>query len=277
MTARAWSGEALRWYLTRANHPFKNYIVGHYWGWFCKPRVWVRYDETSIISVSLRDYIQQRIFFDGYYERTLVDWMKSHLRPVDVFWDVGANVGAISLVAAKLCRQVVAFEPDKRSAALLGDNMTANGVSNVVLVPKALGAAAGHAVLHAGPPNNSGMSSVVNQPERTLGFAPVAVVRADDVVREPGILSPTVVKIDVEGAEHEVLTGAQAILASRNVRALIFEDRMLAGGEPANRVVVELLKDAGYDIEQLGVSALDVNDGLMNFLATPRRENDRAT
>ena len=32
-----WKGELLRWYLTRAKHPLKNYIVGHYWPWFAKP------------------------------------------------------------------------------------------------------------------------------------------------------------------------------------------------------------------------------------------------
>ena len=57
-----WRGEVLRWYLTRARHPFKDYIVGHYWALFCRPRVWVPYDGASVISVSLGDYLQQRIF-----------------------------------------------------------------------------------------------------------------------------------------------------------------------------------------------------------------------
>jgi hypothetical protein len=42
MNARVWLGESVRWYLTRARHPFKNYIVGHYWRLFEKLDVWVR-------------------------------------------------------------------------------------------------------------------------------------------------------------------------------------------------------------------------------------------
>ena len=114
MNARVWRGESVRWYLTRAKHPFKSYIVGHYWWWFEKFDVWIKYDGGGVINVALGDYVQQQIFFDGYYERPLVEWLKRTLTSTDVFWDVGANIGAVSLVAAGLCH-VSAFEPDLRS------------------------------------------------------------------------------------------------------------------------------------------------------------------
>src|SRR6188474_2838116 len=123
MNPRVWAGQSLRWYLTRARHPFKNFIVGHYWHLFAKARVWIKYDGEGVINVRVGDYLQQQIFFDGYYEQPLVDWLKRTLRPDDVFWDVGANVGAISLVAARLCRRVVAFEPDPRSVEQLRRNI----------------------------------------------------------------------------------------------------------------------------------------------------------
>src|SRR5260221_13943445 len=116
------AGESLRWYLKRARHPFKNYLVGHFWAWFCKPRMWVRYDEGMGIQVCLADYVQRTIFFQDYYERPLIDWLKKILCADDVFWDVGANVGAITLVAAPRCATVAAFEPDPRSLARLREN-----------------------------------------------------------------------------------------------------------------------------------------------------------
>jgi hypothetical protein len=82
MNARVWPGESVRWYLTRAKHPFKSYIVGHYWWWFEKFDVWIKYDGGGVINVALGDYVQQQIFFEGYYERPLVDWLKRTLTPL---------------------------------------------------------------------------------------------------------------------------------------------------------------------------------------------------
>src|SRR5258707_11726815 len=134
MTARVWAGESLRWYLGSARHPLKSYIVGHYWYLFERLRVWIRYDGNRVINVALGDYLQQQIFFDGYYERPLVDWLTENLRADDVFWDVGANIGAISLVAARHCRQVVAVEPDPRSLDRLRRNVVANKLTTVEIV-----------------------------------------------------------------------------------------------------------------------------------------------
>jgi len=76
-----WFGEALRWYLKRGRHPFKNYLVGHCWPWIASRRLWVGYDERSVIGLRLDDYVQQRIFFDGYYERPLITWLRRSTWP----------------------------------------------------------------------------------------------------------------------------------------------------------------------------------------------------
>ncbi len=232
MSLRVVPGEVLRWYLKRARHPFKNYIVGHYWALFCKPRVWVRYDDVSEISVCLADYLQQRIFFEDYYEQALVAWLKANLSSGDVFWDVGANIGAISLVAARLCRRVVAFEPDPRSLTLLRRHVTANRCSNVDIAALALGAMAGSAMLHQASATNTGMTSLVNHRASTVGAVAVPVVRADDYLREHPDLSPTVIKIDVEGAEEQVIEGARELLGACRPRAIVFEAEADTGRRP---------------------------------------------
>ena len=270
MSLRVWPGECLRWYLTRAKHPFKGYIVGHYWSWFCKPRVWVRYDAGEI-SVRLDDYLQQRIFFDGYYEQALVNWLKANLSGTDVFWDVGANIGAISIVAARLCRQVVAFEPDPRSLTLLRKHVDANACSNVDVVSVALGAIAGSAMLHQATATNTGMTSLVNRRASTVGAVAVPVMRADDYLREHPDLSPTVIKIDVEGAEEQVIEGARELLGACRPRAIVFEAEADTGRRPVNQRVMELFDEAGYDLHWFASSDGNVDDGMQNFLALPRR------
>jgi FkbM family methyltransferase len=263
-----WLGESLRWYLKRARHPLKNYIVGHYWHMFAKVRVWIRYDGGGLINVGLGDYLQQQIFFDGYYERPLVDWLKANLRPDDVFWDVGANIGAISLVAAGLCRRVVAFEPDPRSLERLRNNVGANDLRNVEIVAGALGVESGTATLYQAPSSNTGMTSLVPGRAQVIGEQHVPVFRADDLVARRPEIAPTVMKLDVEGAERLVLGGATDLLRSGHLRALVFEDRRDTDGRPASREVVERLVEAGYRIESFASSDGRADDGMYNFLAT---------
>jgi FkbM family methyltransferase len=264
-----WFGEALRWYLKRARHPFKNYIVGHYWRVFSRLRVWVRYDKGSVINVGLGDYLQQQIFFDGYYERPLVEWLERTLRPEDVFWDVGANIGAISLVAARRCRRVVAFEPDPRSLSRLEQNVRANRLTQIEIVAGALGVSAGTATLYQAADINTGMTSLVPGRSRAVGEQVVQVLRADDVIAQRPELTPTVMKLDVEGAEHLVLGGAPNLLRSGRLRALVFEDRRDGEARPTNHEVVARLREADYQIVPFAASDEQANDGLYNFLATP--------
>jgi len=269
MRPRVWIGEALRWYLKRARHPLKDYIVGHYWGWFSRRRVWIRYDTTSVINVRLGDYLQQQIFFEEYYERSLIDWLKQTLGPTDVFWDVGANIGAVTLVAARLCARVVAFEPDPRSLRLLEANIRANRLANVEIVPKALGLAAGTAPLYQASDLNIGMTSLLSGRGATAGEAEVSVIRADDLVETHAHLAPTIMKIDVEGAEHLVLGGATRTLGSGRVRAIVFEDGYDEHAMPVNAAVMAILRADGYDVEPFGTSDAHAADGMCNFLATP--------
>jgi FkbM family methyltransferase len=264
-----WFGEALRWYLKRARHPFKNYIVGHYWRLFARIRVWVRYDKGRVINVRLGDYLQQQIFFDGYYERPLVDWLERTLRPDDVFWDVGANIGAVSLVAARLCKRVVAFEPDPRSLSRLEQNVRANQLTHIDIVAGALGVTAGTATLYQAADINTGMTSLVPGRSRAVGEQVVQVLRADDVIAQRPELTPTVMKLDVEGAEHLVLGGAPNLLRSGRLRALVFEDRRDGEARPTNHEVVARLREADYQIVPFAASDEQANDGLYNFLATP--------
>ena len=269
MTSRIWIGECLRWYLKHARHPLKAYITGHYWYLFERGRVWIRYDGVGVINVSLGDYLQRQIFFDGYYERPLVDWLKRTLTADDVFWDVGANIGAISLVAARLCRQVVAFEPDPRSLTYLARNVQANQLAAVEIIAAALGNEAGAAPLYQSSATNSGMTSLVAGHGDVVGETNVTVLTADDLIATRPELLPTVMKLDVEGAEHLVLGGAKRLLNSGRLRALVFEDGRDAAARPTNQKVVERLREANYRIEPFGASDVYAKDGIYNFLATP--------
>ncbi len=259
--------DALRsWYLRRARHPFKAKIVGRFWGALSSRPVWITYDHTLRFKVDLRDYLQQKIFFDGYYEPTFVDWLKRSLRATDVFWDVGANVGAFTLIAARMCRHVVAFEPEPGARRHLEENIASNRLPNVSVVPYALSDSDGRARLVLGPAGNAGMHSIVRGKECEASIS-VDTRKADTLLKVTALPPPTIMKVDVEGAEHLVLSGARTLLESGQVRAIVFEASEATPGKLLDKGLGDLLLDRGYEISVLGYSDERDPQGICNFLA----------
>ena len=136
------------------------------------------------------------------------------LRPGDVFFDLGAYVGPFTLLASRLVGptgRVVAFEPDPGTRALLERNLAANAVTNVTVVPCAVGD-------HAGTVRFVASGDSVGR-VGAAGDLEVRQVTLDGYCAEHG-LQPTVMKVDIEGGEAGALDGSAAV---RGVRALVLE------------------------------------------------------
>ena len=141
--------------------------------------------------------------------------MASLINPGDVVWDVGAHHGYVTLCAAQRVGptgSVHAFEPSLRNRRLLARHVAWNGFSNVVIHPFALSSYNGEATF--GGTDTSKMLHLGGGSER------VAVRTADSLVTSGAIPAPTVVKIDVEGAEADLLQGAGDLLR-KNTRLVI--------------------------------------------------------
>jgi FkbM family methyltransferase len=144
-----------------------------------------------------------------------IAWLRDTLRPGDVFYDIGANIGCYSLVAAQLVGptgHVYAFEPHVFNAASLLRNIQANGLQDVVTVlPIALGRSTG---LHRFFYNSLRPGSSGHRLGYTLDPCLVSVLTQSmtlDAFQAGGCLkSPDVVKIDVDGNELQILYGIGA-------------------------------------------------------------------
>jgi hypothetical protein len=80
------------------------------------------FDGDLTIDLSLSEHMQRRLFWMGYYNREIVALLDRIVRPRMVFIDVGANIGEITLVAAKrvgTSGRVISFEPLILSQLLL--------------------------------------------------------------------------------------------------------------------------------------------------------------
>lgn len=142
------------------------------------------------------------------------------LRPGDIFVDGGANVGSYTILAAGACgAYVTAVEPVPSTFSHLLDNIHLNDVESLVTALNVgLGAVPGQ--LHFSQDLDT-VNHVLNAEESMLSFGiSVPVDTMDAALKGQG---PTIIKIDVEGYESEVLKGAIASLASDKLLAVVME------------------------------------------------------
>jgi FkbM family methyltransferase len=202
----------------------------------------------------------------GNYEIAETRFCEEHLCPGATVLDVGANIGLYALLCGRLAGPtglVHAFEPEALNASRLRENIALNGLGNVQVFEVAAYSHPGTVELNVFAPSfNSwhsiGRPKLPDPRDATKVVDPVSTrtvtaTTLDDHCAKHGLQTIDLLKIDVEGAELDVLAGAQALLAERVVRSLLFEVSLpqieALGHEPG--AVFELLAGAGYRCRRL--------------------------
>lgn len=166
------------------------------------------------------DALERRLYNARTYEAATLALFDRVLRPGDAMVDVGANLGLMTLHAARLVGatgRVVALEPHPAYHARLVAHLELNGCGNVRALRMAAGAARSSAPIYDFPEVNIGRSSLVSPGAGATASATVEVDRLDSILADVGIGRVRLLKIDVEGFEAQVLTGAAGVLAQRPV------------------------------------------------------------
>ena len=185
--------------------------------------------------------------FWGSHEQGTTNLMTALVRRGDVVLDIGAHIGYFSLVFARLVGtegRVFAFEPNPDNYALLKKNVELNGYRNIVCVQKAVSNTTGKVKLHLCPANSGGHR--IFGPMENGKTVDVESVRLDDYFADwQGHID--FVKVDVEGAELEVIKGMSSLLEKNAKIKLITEflpghTRAVADAE----YYLELLSNHGF-------------------------------
>lgn len=162
----------------------------------------------------------------GNLETAVQEAMVRHLGPGGVFYDIGANLGFFSLLAAHLVGldqgHIYAFEAAPDNARAIRINAELNNVRNITVIEKAVSSRSGTGRLQIVDDQSwSKLEEYGEHPytERTIDVELAAI---DDLLREGQLAPPTVVKIDVEGAEIAVLEGMRETI-ERHQPAVICE------------------------------------------------------
>lgn len=188
-------------------------LIDPYFAWHHR-----RFVARTIFGMRMRgdaaDIIGQYIYYFGLWEPTITAWVSRRLAPGDVFLDVGANIGYYSLLASHLVGprgSVVAIEASPATFQALSHNLAMNKIANVRALNLAASDRAGRLTLYRGEEHNSGRATVVDgqglEVEAEVPAAPLNSILSAGELRRLRLA-----KIDVEGAEAQVVAGMGALI-----------------------------------------------------------------
>jgi FkbM family methyltransferase len=174
---------------------------------------WRVHDEIVRIDPSVRHLVPHAS------EGALFAFLKRHVRPGDVVLDIGSFLGIYAILEARFAGptgRVVAVEPTPSSASLARRHVAFNADSAaapVMIVEAAAGERSGRAAFYEyEQPYVNALAPAVDV-DGIARSRRVAVVTVDELCAEFGI-QPTVIRMDVQGAEFHALRGARRTIAA---------------------------------------------------------------
>ena len=170
-------------------------------------------------SGNTKDVIGSMIYYFGIWEPAISEYVTRTLRPGDTFVDVGANQGWYTILASRLTGptgRVVAIEACSPIFLSLQRNISLNRCENVMAIHSAAWNTQESLELYQGPKDNMGSTSVCREHINRKAIASEFITAKPLSELVPAELWPSIrlLKIDVEGAEWEVVEGMSRMLES---------------------------------------------------------------
>ncbi len=228
--------------------------------------VWFRLDLASYLDVLL--------YYSGYYDYAETRFIECNLKAGDVFFDVGANVGYYTMLAARKVApigEVHAFEISAQEITQLKANVALNDFASVVCINRtAISDFVGEVPIT--PTFGAGTTSI--DVERRYLTDSVPTTTLDQYVREKGIRHVEFLKCDIEGAELMMLRGAHSLLAHlRPVILIELCPKALARFEASVREILFQLDYHEYGLYCLTKSLIGIQLRKMMESDEPRGED----
>jgi FkbM family methyltransferase len=205
---------------------------------YSSPRV-QRY-RGSGLEFELASFPEEQDTIDDYFR-----WYKP--QPGDVIFDVGAHCGVSSFEFSHRVGpsgHVYAMEPDPLSFSLLQRNVARHNLTNVTPIQIALSDSCGTARFNAEGTIGSGLLMVFDRPTTGMQID-VETVTLEEACNRWGM--PALCKIDIEGAEIEVLRQARGFL-SKTPMHLVLDTHHFVRGVQTTKEVESILQQAGYRV-----------------------------
>ena len=223
--------------------------------------------------VDLNDYQAWLIYFSFKIDSSF-DTLK-YVNPGDVVIDVGGNIGQTALSVAKKTGvegKVISFEPYPGTNKQFKKNLSLNpGISNIELVDYGLGDKPGSFEMFQACTTNSGANRITPGVERALaGEQVINVITLDSYIDSKGLNKIDLIKLDVEGFEMKVLSGARGTIVR-------YKPDLFVEVDDANlRMQGDSVKDIFNYFKELDYSIVDVetNEVVEEYKVLENRHTD---
>jgi len=205
---------------------------------------WMRLDPGDRLNLAV----------NGVYEPEDTEFVRRVVKPGDVAFDIGANIGYYTLFLSRLVGpsgRVVAFEPAPDLLEILRGNVAYNRCAHVTVEPKAVTDRTGPLVLYmeAGRPEDNRIFAADDSARSEVRIEGVALDEAPAVAG----LSPSFIKMDIQGAEMQALRGMVGLLRASPRVCVLLEfwpyGIIKAGHEPLD--LVDALNAAGLEVRRV--------------------------
>jgi len=240
-------------------HPILTFLIALLYGFLLKPyrnpwiwkkgipKIYVNPD-ISAIDCAIEIFINK--VYERFYE----------LKKGDTVIDVGANVGMFTIKASLSVGEkgkVIAIEPVEENFRVLRRNIEYHRCDNVILLNKACGNRKGKSIMLISLLSGTHqLKSVGKDPEFFKKEVEVDTDTLDNICKEIGISRIDFLKIDVEGAEMDVLKGAEESLNfTRNIAMELHYD-----GE--GEEVKKFLEERGFTVKISGNMLYAMNNSI---------------
>ncbi|GAB4544486.1 MAG: FkbM family methyltransferase [Pleurocapsa sp.] len=209
----------------------------------------------------------------GTYEMPIQNIFTQHLNPGDVFYDIGANVGFFTVIAAKLVGntgKVYSFEPGEGNAKSVRHNAALNNFTQVKVIEKAVSHTPGEGQLLLAKYSGGHALATADAPPDLAGKVTVDIVSIDDLIAKQEIAPPNFVKVDVEGAELDVLRGMKETIKTYKP-TIIYEvdDGDRSAYERKYQELASFLQSFGYKVTSTEDSYETIDWCVGHGVATP--------
>ncbi len=208
--------------------------------------------------LNTHDSVGRDLFFDGEYEPETIKAIEQNLKKGDVFVDIGANIGAISLPVAKRNKvEVFSFEPAPRIFSILEKNQEENNLNNVHLMRLGLSDKVGETDFYESDRMHgwSGMVKIDSFQKCRVPTTTLDIFAVENKIERIAVL-----KADVQGWEYFVFKGAEKLLEEKRIDVIVFEFESWAEGNAGLELgaAQQYLIDKGYSIFRLNGERVEV-------------------
>lgn len=247
------------------------------------------FDSDLNVDLSLSEHMQRRIFWTGYYNRRIVVLFNRMLRPGMTVIDVGANIGEISMIAAKRVGHtghVIAFEPIDAIADELEANVKRNRIQQIAVVRVGLSDVPADNVpifdscgQGTASDEHHGLGSLFGAATGQPPLQRIPVTTLDAWLAKHPMERIDLIKIDIEGAELPCLMGAEQILRRfKPVLIVEIQDTTATTAGYRAKDILAFLSGLDYTFETIHhggrLTALNVDniEEFQNVLCTPTED-----